>query len=145
MADDERRVREIELEIERVTRARAHHERRIELEDLFPRSPIKSFAPVDGLPAVITTFGQIEEVADRVREVWALGLDPIPDLIDVLETNGIRVFTIDADQESKFDGLAARVGERAVISSGAKSSAVGPAPSASSGPLRAAWLKRPSM
>jgi Zn-dependent peptidase ImmA (M78 family)/DNA-binding XRE family transcriptional regulator len=90
-------------------------ERRIELEDLFPRSPVKAFAPVDDLPARISTIEQIEEVADRVRDVWALGLDPIPDLIDVLETNGIRVFMIDADLESKFDGLAACVDRMPIV------------------------------
>lgn len=90
-------------------------ERRVELENLFPQSPVKAFAPVDGLPADITTMGQIEDVAERVREAWDLGFDPIPDLIDVLETNGIRVFIIDADVENKFDGLAARVNGMPIV------------------------------
>ena len=41
--------------------------------------------------------------------------DPIPDLIDVLETNGIRVFMIEADTENKFDGLAARVSGMPIV------------------------------
>jgi Zn-dependent peptidase ImmA (M78 family) len=90
-------------------------ERRIELENLFPQSPVKAFAPVDGLPIAVTTMDQIEEVAECVREAWALGFDPIPDLIDVLETNGIRVFMIEADAENKFDGLAARVGGMPIV------------------------------
>lgn len=90
-------------------------ERRVELENLFPQSPVKAFAPVDGLPTDITTMGQIEDVAERVREAWDLGFDPIPDLIDVLETNGIRVFIIDADVENKFDGLAARVNGMPIV------------------------------
>ncbi|WP_216641794.1 XRE family transcriptional regulator [Burkholderia pseudomallei] len=90
-------------------------ERRIELENLFPQSPVKAFAPVDRLPKDITTMGQIEDVAERVREAWDLGFDPIPDLIDVLETNGIRVFMVDADVENKFDGLAARVNGMPIV------------------------------
>lgn len=84
-------------------------ERRIELENLFPQSPVKAFATVEGLVASITAMDQIEDVAECVRDTWELGFDPIPDLIDVLETYGIRVFMIDADADNKFDGLAARV------------------------------------
>lgn len=84
-------------------------ERRIELENLFPQSPVKAFATVEGLPASIEEMDGIENVAERVRDAWELGFDPIPDLIDVLETYGIRVFMIDADADKKFDGLAARV------------------------------------
>lgn len=90
-------------------------ERRIELENLFPQSPVKAFAPVDGLPACIAALEQIEEVAERVRNAWNLGFHPIPDLIDALETNGIRVFMIDADGENKFDGLAARVNGMPIV------------------------------
>lgn len=90
-------------------------ERRIELENLFPQPPVKAFAPVAGLPTTVAAMGQIEEVAERVRETWDLGFDPIPDLIDVLETNGIRVFMIEADAENKFDGLAARVNGMPII------------------------------
>ncbi len=90
-------------------------ERRVELEKLFPQSPVKLFATVVGLIKPVTEFDQIEEVADSVRAAWNLGLDPIPDLIDVLETNGIRVFMIEADAENKFDGLAARVSGMPIV------------------------------
>lgn len=90
-------------------------ERRIELENLFPQSPVKAFATVEGLATSIIAMDQIEEIAEHVREAWDLGFDPIPDLIDVLETNGIRVFMIEADAENKFDGLAARVGGMPII------------------------------
>lgn len=90
-------------------------ERRIELENLFPQSPVKSFAPAKGLKERIQSMDEIEEVADQVRSVWNLGLDPIPDLIDVLETNGVRVFMIEADSENKFDGLAAHVNGMPIV------------------------------
>ena len=90
-------------------------ERRIELENLFPQSPVKSFAPAEEVNDQMTSMDQIEDVADRVRIAWNLGFDPIPDLIDVLETNGIRVFMIEADTENKFDGLAARVSGMPIV------------------------------
>ena len=85
-------------------------ERRLELENLFPTPPIQAFSPVAGLPAEVAALEDIERVADRVRAAWKLGLDPIPDLIDLLEAHGVRVFMVDAEAGHKFDGLAARVG-----------------------------------
>ncbi|WLQ13305.1 XRE family transcriptional regulator [Hahella aquimaris] len=90
-------------------------ERRIELENLFPQPPVKTFAPVAELPGQVDTMEQIESIAETVRDAWELGYDPIPDLIDVLETNGIRVFKIDTDGENKFDGLAARVNDMPIV------------------------------
>ncbi len=90
-------------------------ERRIELENLFPQPPIKSFAMIHGIVEHLASMDQIEEVAERVRCAWDLGLDPIPDLIDVLETNGIRVFMIDAGADNKFDGLAASINGMPIV------------------------------
>lgn len=90
-------------------------ERRIELENLFPAPPVIPFAPVRGLPTLITDIAQIEVVAETVRKAWDIGYDPIPDLIDVLETHGIRVFMIDANADPKFDGLAASVNQMPII------------------------------
>jgi Zn-dependent peptidase ImmA (M78 family)/transcriptional regulator with XRE-family HTH domain len=90
-------------------------ERRIELENLFPSPPVTPFAPVTELPANISDIAQIEEAAEAVRKAWDLGLDPIPDLIDVLETHGIRVFMIDTNADPKFDGLAASVNQMPII------------------------------
>lgn len=84
-------------------------ERRIELEGLFPQPPLRTFASVKGLPRQIKALDEIESVAERVREGWALGFNPIPDLVDTLELHGIRVFMIDAESDSHFDGLAAQV------------------------------------
>lgn len=90
-------------------------ERRIELENLFPSPPVIPFAPVMDLPEVIADLAQIEDAAEAVRKAWDLGFDPIPDLIDVLETHGIRVFMIDANADPKFDGLAASVNQMPII------------------------------
>lgn len=90
-------------------------ERRLELENLFPTPPVKAFSVPDDLIPQISNFDDIEDLVNQVRDAWDLGLDPIPDLIDVLETQGIRVFMIDGDADSKFDGLAAHVGEMPIV------------------------------
>lgn len=90
-------------------------ERRIELETLFPVPPIAPLATVTGLPDAITDLAQIEGAAEAVRKAWDLGYDPVPDLIDALETHGIRVFMIDANADPKFDGLAASVNQMPII------------------------------
>lgn len=90
-------------------------ERRIELENLFPSPPVIPFAPVHGLPPRITDLAQIEDAVEIVRKAWDFGYDPIPDLIDALETRGIRVFMIDANTDPKFDGLAASVNRMPII------------------------------
>jgi len=90
-------------------------ERRIELENLFPTPPVIPFAPVRELPPRIIDLAQIEGAVEIVRKAWDLGYDPIPDLIDVLETHGIRVFMIDANTDLKFDGLAASVNQMPIV------------------------------
>ena len=90
-------------------------ERRIELENLFPSPPIVPFTPVRELPELVSNLAQIEDAAEAVRKAWDLGYNPIPDLIDVLETHGIRVFMIDANADPKFDGLAASVNQMPII------------------------------
>ncbi|VAY86464.1 helix-turn-helix domain-containing protein [Ferrovum myxofaciens] len=90
-------------------------ERRIELENLFPSPPVAPFAPVHGLPKQVSNLAQIEDAAEEVRKAWDLGYDPIPDLIDILETHGIRVFMIDTNADPKFDGLAATVNQMPII------------------------------
>ena len=91
-------------------------ERWMELESLFPQPPVPEFEIPGNLPVSVASFDAIEEVAKIVREEWKLGLNPIPDLIDVLESRGIRVFEIDESAENKFDGLAAKVnGQRIIV------------------------------
>lgn len=90
-------------------------ERRIELETLFPNPPVKPFSLVRGLPACIADFDQVETAAEAVRKAWDLGSDPIPDLVDVLEAKGIRVFVLDVNADPKFDGLAASANQTPIV------------------------------
>ena len=51
----------------------------------------------------VSTFDEIESVACSLRDFWNLGLDPIENLMEVCEENGIKVGLIDADDS--FDAL----------------------------------------
>ncbi len=80
-------------------------ERRIELESLFPSFLIANYSQPK-LPE-LQSEQEIEALADNIRKQWNLGLDPIPDLIDACENQGIKVFRFDNSHYPKFDGLAA--------------------------------------
>lgn len=47
-----------------------------------------------------------DRAAHSLREHWSLGIDPIPDLMEVLEEQGVKVLAID---QAGIDGLMARV------------------------------------
>ncbi len=79
--------------------------RYLELEEIIGiqkpfENPISNFPPV-------TNFLQVDEAAQKVREKWNLGTDPIYNLLELLEDNNIKV--IDAPMEDGFDGLQTNV------------------------------------
>jgi len=90
-------------------------ERWTTLLSLFPQSPVKPFEAPDGLPDAVTDLDQLDLFADVVRDAWALGLNPIPDMIDVLESMGVLVIVTSIEAQAKFDGLAASVNGNPVI------------------------------
>src|SRR5271154_4324965 len=50
-------------------------ERRVELENLFPTSPVRSFS-VKNLSKKINHIDEVEKLADQIRNQWNLGFDP---------------------------------------------------------------------
>lgn len=62
---------------------------------------------------IVSDKRDIENYANELREVWELGLDPIPDVIALLEEKKIKVFEIDAPDE--FSGLSSITDGIAVI------------------------------
>lgn len=89
-------------------------ERRLELENLYPASPVPIFKlPID-FPLKINILEEIESIAEKLRNHWKLGLAPIHDLIDAFESLGIRVFIIDTD-EDHFDGLSTVIDDQPII------------------------------
>ena len=55
----------------------------------------------------VQSLDEAEDLANRLREQWNLGLDPIPSMTGLLESKGIRV--IEADLPERFHGLACTV------------------------------------
>ncbi|MCJ7555025.1 MAG: XRE family transcriptional regulator [Ignavibacteriaceae bacterium] len=85
-------------------------ERFIELEQIMGFdekfvNPLKNIEISDGRGA--------ETAAEKLREEWRLGLNPIKNLIETLEEKEIRIFEIDADKG--FDGLAVYSGAIPII------------------------------
>ena len=89
-------------------------ERRLELENLYPASPVPIFEVPADFSQKINSLEEIESIAEKLRTHWKLGLAPIHDLIDALESHGIRVFVIDTDEEH-FDGLSTIINDQPII------------------------------
>lgn len=84
-------------------------ERWLELEEFLPTPMSTSFEIPKGLRKNITDYDEIEDLATKLRQKWNLGLNPIPDLIDALESKGIKVFITRYDGHKHFNGLSAKV------------------------------------
>jgi Zn-dependent peptidase ImmA (M78 family)/DNA-binding XRE family transcriptional regulator len=52
----------------------------------------------------INSYQDVEKAADRLKELWKLGEDPLPNVIELLEDHNIKVVEIEAGDE--FVGLA---------------------------------------
>jgi len=82
-------------------RTRDYLERYSELEEIMGLKE-KFYNPIKNIE--IKNEKLAELAAEKLREKWGIGLNPIKNLIEILEEHEIRIFEIDADK--KFDGLA---------------------------------------
>ncbi|MBF0527206.1 MAG: ImmA/IrrE family metallo-endopeptidase [Deltaproteobacteria bacterium] len=76
-------------------------ERYMEVEQLF--GSIKSFIIPQSLNTHINSLDEVERVAEDLRGEWQLGLDPIENLVAILEDHGVRVVVLEGDDH--FDAL----------------------------------------
>jgi Zn-dependent peptidase ImmA (M78 family)/DNA-binding XRE family transcriptional regulator len=76
-------------------------ERYLQVESLF--NDTKKYSPAE-YRFKIAKIEDAEDAAINLRKKWNLGLDPIDNLMEILEINGIMVWSID-DQFEKFDAL----------------------------------------
>ena len=90
-------------------------ERWLELESFIPTPWAIPFELPKKLPVQVRNFDEIEDVAIVVRQAWDLGLNPILDLIDTLESHGIKVFAVAFDASKKFNGLSAKADGKPVV------------------------------
>lgn len=80
-------------------------ERFAELENLIDE-PIRFNCPIEYVE--VSTKTDVEDVAKKLRIALNLGLDPIPNMVGLLEDMGIKCLQIFASEE--FDGLTAIIG-----------------------------------
>jgi len=90
-------------------------ERWFELKNLWPNSPICEFLIPPNLPKKIYSLDQVEEIAETIRHEWNLGLNPIPHIVSMLETQGILVLITNTGNQHDFDGLQTKIGSQQII------------------------------
>ena len=90
-------------------------ERWIELEEFVPTAWSIPFELPKKLPKQIEALDDIEAICTALRQAWNLGLNPIPDLIDTLESKGVKVFVTRYDGHKNFNGLSATVNDSPLV------------------------------
>lgn len=90
-------------------------ERWLALEEFLPTPWSVEFKIPESVPPRIKSPDDVEQAAYAVREAWNLGLNPISDLVDTLESHGIKAFIVHTDVDGKFDGLSAKVNGMPVV------------------------------
>ena len=58
---------------------------------------------------VINSFDDIENLANQLRENWKLGIDPVGNIVEMLELQNIKVLLVNDDK--KFSGLCGEVND----------------------------------
>ncbi len=59
----------------------------------------------------IKSLKDIEKVVGKIRKYWKIGIDPLHNIIQLLEDNGIKVIELE-NVDLKFDGLATIINEK---------------------------------
>ncbi len=90
-----------------------HLERYLEVERILEiKSPGIKAVDLSGASAV--ELGEAaERAADQLRSAWKLGRGPLPNVHELLEDHGVKVFEVDADD--CFDGLSGWAGDVPVV------------------------------
>lgn len=91
--------------------------RYLELEEIIGLSTVFE-NPLKGL-SVISSYAQVNQAAERLRNYWNLGNGPLFNVVELLEDQHIKVIKLDVDDD--FDGLQTMVnGNIPVIAYNAK-------------------------
>ena len=83
----------------------ANLERYLALEDILGLSSSQWDQPRDAPYPVQRDAVEVERAADALRHYWGLGYEPIPNLVELLEERGMKVFSLPL---GSIGGLAAR-------------------------------------
>lgn len=49
----------------------------------------------DGFPVRVSSMSEAEEAANKLRSAWRLGVEPLPEIAEILEERGIKVVALD--------------------------------------------------
>ena len=77
-------------------------EKWIQLLNCYPEPPIHDFAVPSSISPRIHSLSDAEETSEVVRSAWALGLVPIGNMTQLLESLGILVIELDISDETFF-------------------------------------------
>lgn len=77
-------------------------ERYLQIEEILELNSAVWECPV-GMPRRLKGMDDAEELAEDLRAAWKLGIDPIPNMTELLEEKGIKILL--ADLPNKVDGL----------------------------------------
>ena len=77
------------------------------VEELLGLPSIEWDKPRDAPYPVVNDIGEADRGARALRDHWGLGIEPIPDLVEVLEGRGVKVLSVAL--ADSIDGLTARV------------------------------------
>lgn len=81
-------------------------ERYLMVEELLHLRSVEWHSPREAPYPVIRGFSEADMAARSLRDHWGLGHDPIPNLVELLEEQGIKILAVDL---TNIDGLTARV------------------------------------
>ena len=84
-------------------RVRDSLEKYLEVEGYFGEHRFSRFELPPDKERKIRSMNDIERFSRELRRKWALGIDPVQRLTEVLEDRGVKVVTLDAERD--FDGL----------------------------------------
>lgn len=82
-----------------------HIERYLAVEEILGL-PSSRWDRPRGAPYPVRELAEAEQAARSVREYWDIGIDPIPNVVELLEEHGVKVLFLDM---LDIDGLAAKI------------------------------------
>jgi Zn-dependent peptidase ImmA (M78 family)/DNA-binding XRE family transcriptional regulator len=85
-------------------------ERYLELEDLLGINNTIKFIPKS---YKVKNSGDVESAAKQIRIDWNLGEDPLPNIVEMLEENNIKVYKLEVDKS--FSGMSTVIGDKIAV------------------------------
>lgn len=85
-------------------------ERYLEVESLFPDDRFPKIKLPHDEDRIIKGMDDVEKLAVSLRKLWSLGVDPIENLTEALEDQGVKIVILEGEKE--FDGLSCLANEK---------------------------------